>query len=52
MNKSVNRYLIFILYSLFLARALSSLLYEQLAVFDACHPSLLWFARLITGEED
>jgi len=36
-SKTVNGYLIFILYSVFfLARALSSHLYEQLAVLDAC----------------
>ena len=52
-NKTVNGYLIFILYSGFLlARALSSLLCEQLAVLDACHPSLLLFARLIAVEGD
>jgi chitin synthase len=38
-NKTVNGYLIFILYSVFvLARALSSHLYEQLRVLDAWTP--------------
>jgi hypothetical protein len=44
-SKTVNGYLIFILYSVFLlARALSSLLYEPLAVLDAYPPFLQSFA--------